>query len=305
MKMFMTENQTKKTISDLIMEKIKEKEIQLQNPEALESKLDPKIVSVYSQVGKILQRYTSGRLPKAAKIIPMLTNWEEVLYLTNPDKWSSQSVRCLTKIFASNLQDKMAERYYNLVLLPHFRSDLETKKKLNWHLYMALKKALYKPRAFYKGILIPLCEAADCSLREATILGSIIKKVSIPALPSSIAIMKIALLPYSGGNSMFLKVLIEKKYALPLPVINCLVEHFLKFKSETRVLPVLWHQSLLSFAQIFKTDITAEQKNELKLLLRIHSHHKITPEIRRELFQSKCRDDENATDMDVDMSETQ
>jgi len=273
------------------MEKIREKELKLQNPEAMESTLDPKIVAVYSQVAQILSRYSSGRLPKAAKIIPTISNWEEILFITQPDKWSSQSVRCMTKIFASNLKEKLAQRYYNLVLLPHFREDLSKNKKLNWHLYMSLKKALYKPQAFYKGVLIPLCLSGDCSLREATILGSVIKKVSIPVLPSSVALMKIALMPYSGSNSMFIKVLIEKKYALPFRVIDSLVEHFLKFKTETRVLPVLWHQSLLSFAERYKTDLTTEQKNELKLLLREQFHHKITPEIRRELFLSKCRGD--------------
>jgi len=30
--------------------------------------------------------------------------------------------------------------------------------KLNVHLYDALKKALYKPSAFFLGILFPLCE---------------------------------------------------------------------------------------------------------------------------------------------------
>jgi len=295
MKLFMSEsNPTKKTISDLIMEKIKEKELQMQNPVALESRLDSKIVTVYSQVGQILSRYTSGRLPKAAKIIPVLSNWEEILYLTQPDKWSSQAVRCMTKIFASNLQEKMAQKFYSLVLLPHFREDLSKNKKLNWHLYMALKKSLYKPKAFYKGILIPLCESGDCSLREATILGSVIKKVSIPVLQSSVALMKVALMPYSGSNSMFIKVLIDKKYALPIRVIDALIEHFLKFKTETRTLPVLWHQSLLSFAERYKTEITQEQKTHLKYLLRVHCHPKITPEIRRELFQSKCRGD---TDM--------
>jgi len=188
----------------------------------------------------------------------------------------------------------MAQKFYSLVLLPHFREDLSKNKKLNWHLYMALKKSLYKPKAFYKGILIPLCESGDCSLREATILGSVIKKVSIPVLQSSVALMKVALMPYSGANSMFIKVLIDKKYALPIRVIDALVEHFLRFKTETRTLPVLWHQSLLSFAERYKTEITQEQKTHLKYLLRIHRHPKITPEIRRELFQSKCRGD---TDM--------
>jgi hypothetical protein len=51
-----------------------------------------------------------------------------------------------------------SNRYYFLVLLPRIRDDILNNKKLNWHLYMSLKKALFKPDAFYKGILFPLIE---------------------------------------------------------------------------------------------------------------------------------------------------
>lgn len=56
-----------------------------------------------------------------------------------------------TRTFASNLKDKMAQRFYNLVLLPRIRDDLAEYKRLNFHLYQALRKSLYKPGAFMKG----------------------------------------------------------------------------------------------------------------------------------------------------------
>lgn len=59
--------------------------------------LDDKVVQVYRGVGKLLSRYTVGKVPKAFKIIPNLKNWEEVLFLTDPDMWSPQAmfeVRC-------------------------------------------------------------------------------------------------------------------------------------------------------------------------------------------------------------------
>eukprot|EP01129_Flabellula_baltica_P017524 TRINITY_DN9732_c0_g1_i1.p1 TRINITY_DN9732_c0_g1~~TRINITY_DN9732_c0_g1_i1.p1 ORF type:complete len:412 (+),score=102.97 TRINITY_DN9732_c0_g1_i1:195-1430(+) len=293
MRMYMNENTERRTIADIIMEKIREKEMQMEHPQTMQSRLDPKIISVYTQVSKVLKHYTSGKIPKAVKIIPMLSNWEEVLILTQPQNWSPQAVRYLTKIFASNLKDAQAQIYFEMVLLPHVREDLEKNKKLNWHLYMSLKKATYKPKAFYRGIIIPLCEGGNCTLREATIIGSIIKKVSVPALPSSVALLKISEMPYTGPTSMFVKVLIEKKYALPFMVIDSLVEYFLSFRNERRKLPVLWHQSLLSFAQFYKTDITREQKQNLKILLREKVHHQITAETRRELFNSKCRGEDD------------
>jgi len=36
------------------------------------------VVEVYGAIGKMLKTYTAGKLPKAFKIIPSLTNWEQV-----------------------------------------------------------------------------------------------------------------------------------------------------------------------------------------------------------------------------------
>jgi essential nuclear protein 1 len=40
--------------------------------------LDPRISSMYEQVGEILAHYRSGKIPKAFKILPNLANWEQV-----------------------------------------------------------------------------------------------------------------------------------------------------------------------------------------------------------------------------------
>ena len=61
---------------------------------------------------------------------------------------------------------------------------------------MSLKKALFKPAAFFKGVLLPLCESGDCTLREAVILSSVITRTSIPVLHSAAAMLKIAEMPY-------------------------------------------------------------------------------------------------------------
>lgn len=47
-------------------------------------------------------------------------------------------------------------------------------------------------------------------------------------------------------------------------VIDSLVDHFMSFTTETRVLPVLWHQSLLVFAQRYREDVTRADKDRLK-----------------------------------------
>jgi len=295
---FMTqEPEERKTLSDIIMEKLAEKKTEVDSQFSVgevKPKLDEKIVSCYKTVGKILSKYRSGKLPKAFKVIPSVTNWEEVLFLTNPDAWTAAATYQATRLFASNLNAKLAQRYFNLILYPRVRDDIAEYKRLNYHLYMALKKALFKPAAFFKGILLPLCQAGNCSLREAVIIGSVITKCSIPLLHSSAALLKIAEMDYNGANSIFLRLLIEKKYALPYRVVDAVVFHFIRFLSDDRDLPVLWHQSFLRFVQIYKEDISSEQKDALMEVCQKHSHPKITPLIKREIANSKSRDVEDA-----------
>ena len=64
----------------------------------------------------------------------------------------------------------MAQRFYNLVLLPRIRDDIDEYKRLNFHLYQALRKAIFKPAAFFKGIILPLCEVKQLEGMFATII---------------------------------------------------------------------------------------------------------------------------------------
>ena len=191
----------------------------------------------------------------------------------------------------------MAQRFYNLVLLDAVRADVYSNKKLNYHYYEALKKSVYKPAAFFKGILLPLCKPdGNCTLREAIIIASVLQKVSIPVHHSAVAIHKLALMTeYNGAASIFIKTLLNKKYSLPAPVIKSLVTHFVKFSTTVESsllpdgmeeLPVLWHQALLVFVQRYKNEISVSGKEQLRDLMKVHYHPKITVEVRRELFGS-------------------
>jgi len=119
---------------------------------------DPVLIFVYvCRVGKFLSRYTSGKIPKAFKRIPSLECWAEVLQLTEPENWSPNAVYQATRLFSSNMNTKNAERFYEAILLPRVRNDIRQNKRLHFALYQSLKKSLYKPAAFNKGILLPLC----------------------------------------------------------------------------------------------------------------------------------------------------
>jgi len=283
-----------RTLADIILQKLQngdeegDEELEglgeYDGPEA--STLPPKVVEVYTAVGTLLSHYKAGKVPKALKMLPHLRNWEDILWITRPDKWSPHATFVCTRIFASNLNQRMSQRFFNLVLLEKVRDDIRTNNKLNYHLYMSLKKCLFKPASFYKGILLPLAQSGTCTLREAAIIGSVLAKVSIPMNHSAVALLKLTEMTYSGTTSLFIKILVNKKYSLPRQVVDGLVKHFCNFMNETRALPVIWHQSLLVFAQRYKLEINEEQRQKFKELLKVHNHHQITGEVRRELFNS-------------------
>ncbi|PHU12790.1 Bystin [Capsicum chinense] len=178
---FSTQNRPERTLAQVLIEKSKEQNAKASSVQPV-PKLDESIIELYKGVGKHLSKYNSGKMPKAFKHIPSLQYWEDVLYLTEPEKWSPNAMYQATRIFASNLGVKKAERFYKFVLLPRVRDDIRKNKRLHFALYQSLKKSLYKPAAFNKGILFPLCESRTCTLREAVIFGSVIEKVSIPHL---------------------------------------------------------------------------------------------------------------------------
>uniref|UniRef100_A0A804M847 Bystin n=1 Tax=Zea mays TaxID=4577 RepID=A0A804M847_MAIZE len=175
-----------RTLGDIILQKIREKDAEVATGEGRPRvKLDNSIIELYKEVGKFLSRYTSGKIPKAFKRIPSMECWADVVQLTEPENWSPNAVYQATRLFSSNMNTKNAERFYEAILLPRVRNDIRKNKRLHFALYQSLKKALYKPAAFNKGILLPLCRERNCTLREAVIIGSIIQKVSIPFLHAS------------------------------------------------------------------------------------------------------------------------
>lgn len=98
-------------------------------------------------------------------------------------------------------------------MLENVRDNIAKYKKLNCHLYQAVKKAMFKQRAFFRGFLLPLAE--DATAREAVIIGSILSKMSINNLEAAAAIMKCTHMEYQVGSGFFLKTLLGKKFALP------------------------------------------------------------------------------------------
>ncbi|KAF3484503.1 hypothetical protein F2Q69_00053716 [Brassica cretica] len=162
-------------------------------------------------VAKLMSEYTVGKMPKAFVHITKMERWQDVLYLTEPEKWSPNAMCQATRIFAHHLKNSQIQRFYNYVLLPRVREDIRKNKRLHFALYQAVKKSLYKPSAFNKGILFPLCKSGTCSLREAVILGSILEKCSFPVDHSGIALLNLAEMEYCGTTRYKYELLKEDK----------------------------------------------------------------------------------------------
>lgn len=66
---------------------------------------------MYQGVRNVLQKYRSGKLPKAFKMIPHLQNWEQILYITEPTTWSAAAMYqvLINEIFLTQIirQSKM------------------------------------------------------------------------------------------------------------------------------------------------------------------------------------------------------
>ncbi|EXJ90937.1 hypothetical protein A1O1_04044 [Capronia coronata CBS 617.96] len=312
-------------LTELILRRIAEKEavdasrggVEDQQPPFMGSgapedaiEIPTKVVETFTKVGQLLSRYKSGPLPKPFKVLPTLPQWPELLAITRPENWTPHAVYRATKIFISAPAAK-GQYFCETVLLDRVREDIQETKKLNVHLYNALKAAFYRPSAFFKGFLFPLVQSG-CTLREAHIVSSVLAKIKIPVLHSAAALLRLCEIcaeqtsninsEAAGAANMFIRILLGKKYALPYKVVDALVFHFLRFRaskdpndqdaglgSKEAKLPVLWHQSLLIFAQTYRNEITEDQREALLDLLLVRGHKDIGPEVRRELLAGRNR----------------
>ena len=283
-----------RNLADIIMSKIKDKQAgpkedggESENGDGAPV-IDRRVAKIYIAIGPVLKNYTSGKIPKAFKVLPHVQNWEQLIMLTRPHEWSPHATYNAARIFASALNERMAQRFYSAILLPLIHTEIEKNKKLHPSHYMAVRKALFKPVAFYKGFLLPLlCEEEfECTLKEALIIGSVLQKNHLPPIPTAVTIVKLCHIPFSSAQCVILRVLIDKKMALPYQCVDALVLYFHRFcnsHSSKEALPVLWHQTFLLFVTYYKNDFNEAQINLLKNVCSSHFHASITPEVRREI----------------------
>ena len=259
--------------------------------------INQKIVEAYKLVGEVLRTYTSGKLPKAFNILSSTEDWEDLVNITEPYNWTPQAMYEAIIQFSS-ADSSIGTIFYENYLVPALRSDIKKNKKLNIHYYNCLKRALFRPSAFFKGIILPMSKTL--SGKEASIIGSILRKCSIPNNHASAAIVKLSELckndkkGVSVGALFFMRLLLVKKYAFPKEVKECLVKFFMGYYNfDKDKLPVLWHQTFLCFVQHYKLDLTEEEKMNLKDLNNKIGQHIIQTEIAKELSYSNINMNQN------------
>lgn len=257
-----------------------------------DANFDKKTIEGFKDLGEILNKWTSGKLPKLFGVLPSIEQWKDLIDYTKPFSWTPHSMYEGTCMFASNLNNTLVEDFYKLYLVPYIRNNIRKFGKLNIHLYNALKKSIYKPAGFFKGIIFPIAE--NLTSKEANIIGSILSKCSIPIIHSSSAIVRLTELNgydrISHGHFFFIKLLLSKKYALPTPVKSCLVEFLGKIADKVNkggVLPVIYHQVLLVFTQTYKFDLNDQEKAILKKVCNSYTHHVISELVLKELNYKK------------------
>lgn len=62
------------------------------------------------------------------------------------------------------MKPPQAQLFLSVVLLDAIREDIQQNKKLNVQYYEALKRALFKPGAFFKGIIFPMLDVRPIRL---------------------------------------------------------------------------------------------------------------------------------------------
>ena len=259
---------------------------------------DPEVKAVYLKVGELLSKYRDGKVPDCFSVLPRVAHWESLVQLTSPEKWTPHAFFKTTRLFVASPESKQTLYYFKYYLLPRVLSEIARTGKLNYHLFQSLKKGLYRPALWFRGILFPFLKGnyredfalgkrpeinsfSLGTLKQAQIIAAVLMKTSLPNLHASAALLKILSLEYTGPVGVLIKLFIDKKFALPLSVIRELSQWFLRFQhKEQDKMPVLWFQTLFSFAKSYRKHLQEQEKTDLKKLVKKKlKHHQLSSEI--------------------------
>ncbi|SBT76980.1 essential nuclear protein 1, putative [Plasmodium ovale] len=248
-----------------------------------EKKIDSLVEKCYKTIGEELSHYKTGKLHQALTILVKSPRWFELLMLTKPKKWTNQATFEVTKLFSSGLKEKEVAVYYEFILLPILLEYIERNKKLDSILYKTVIKALYKSKAWFKGILYPLLQR-ECTKKQIIIFGSVIQKMSVSINAVTYGLNEIFTFPWNAGISYILSIFLNKKYAFSKEFIDKCVDYFVKFQNSPDCLTINWHKSLLLLVKNYRALIDDTQTEKLRHLIKRKNHHQISSEILKLMY---------------------
>jgi essential nuclear protein 1 len=244
--------------------------------------VDPQVREIYTQLGSVLRLYKSGKLPKAVNTVASqkIPDWMELLELSDPMNWSVNAIQAVTVLFAQTASDGKCTRFYREILLEYVRELLERSRKVPKVVFQTLITAARRAKSFVLGVLIPMSEESQCTMKEARMISTIASRVKLPRDHANAFIIKLCTASdVTKTRTIFLARLIGKGQALAIQAIDAIVAYFLAFMGTEEKQPLLWHRAIFDFVKKYSKDILQEQRDSLAQLLRKHGHPQITPEI--------------------------
>ena len=106
-----------------------------------------------------------------------------------------------------------AQRFLALVLLPKVRQDIEDNKRCHFALFQAMKKATYKPDAFFKVNPLPACIAFQCT-HAASCNLSMFRCVRLSAIGAAVGINEDAVGVDQGAVGVAWNVAKDSQYGI-------------------------------------------------------------------------------------------
>jgi len=261
---------------------------------------DPKIREVYTQLGSVLHLWKSGKLPKAVNTVASqkVPGWLELLNLSDPPNWSPNAVEAVTELFAQAASDSRCQKFYRKVLLRNIREILESSRKLPKPVFQALMTAARRPKCFVLGILLPLSQEAQCTMKEARIISTIAGRVRLPRDHANAFLIKLCSAgEVTNTRTIFLARFIAKGQALAVETIDAVLAYFMAFLQFDGKQPLLWHRALVDFVKKYGRDLVQAQREAIAQLVAKHSHHHITPEVLKFFEEVPPREEDTFPDV--------
>ena len=151
----------------------------LDGPGSGPGEMDEKVTAVYKGVGLIMKRFTTGKVPKAFKIIPNLQNWEEVslrLYYRNLNKQIFNYL--LSTIYNEDLKVSTMLSYFSTVLQFPLQLLLNTFLYASYFTWVLLDESTYTPSSMLSshitqayGLSGLISSLSSCNWAEITPLA--------------------------------------------------------------------------------------------------------------------------------------